>query len=185
MIEAVVIVVLVFLQGWRPAIIPIIAIPVSLVGTFAVMAALGFSINNLTLFGLVLAVGIVVDDAIVVVENVERHLRDGMTRRDAALKTMEEVGSALVSIALVLLIAFRGDARRTLVPLVPLLLPAGPPVGRRSGFMPARARPWWSSIRSAGPRPGGPGERRNGLGCGRRVHFPYAPDFRKASRAEV
>ena len=70
----VVIVVLVFLQGWRPAIIPIIAIPVSLVGTFAVMAALGFSINNLTLFGLVLAVGIVVDDAIVVVENVERHL---------------------------------------------------------------------------------------------------------------
>src|SRR5882672_700505 len=90
----VVIVVLVFLQGWRPAIIPIIAIPVSLVGTFAVMAALGFSINNLTLFGLVLAVGIVVDDAIVVVENVERHLRDGMSRRDAALKTMEEVGRA-------------------------------------------------------------------------------------------
>ncbi len=70
----VVIVVLVFLQGWRPAIIPIIAIPVSLVGTFAAMAALGFAINNLTLFGLVLAVGIVVDDAIVVVENVERHL---------------------------------------------------------------------------------------------------------------
>ena len=69
----VVIVVLVFLQGWRPAIIPILAIPVSLIGTFAVMAALGFSINNLTLFGLVLAVGIVVDDAIVVVENVERH----------------------------------------------------------------------------------------------------------------
>src|ERR1700704_5458871 len=102
----VVIVVLVFLQGWRPAIIPIIAIPVSLVGTFAVMAALGFSINNLTLFGLVLAVGIVVDDAIVVVENVERHLRDGMSRRDAALKTMEEVGGALVSIALVLCAVF-------------------------------------------------------------------------------
>ena len=92
----VVIVVLVFLQGWRPAIIPIIAIPVSLVGTFAVMAALGFSINNLTLFGLVLAVGIVVDDAIVVVENVERHLAHGMSRRDAALRTMEEVGGALV-----------------------------------------------------------------------------------------
>ena len=102
----VVIVVLVFLQGWRPAIIPIIAIPVSLVGTFAVMAALGFSINNLTLFGLVLAVGIVVDDAIVVVENVERHLRDGMSRRDAALRTMEEVGGALVSIALVLCAVF-------------------------------------------------------------------------------
>jgi hydrophobe/amphiphile efflux-1 (HAE1) family protein len=102
----VVIVVLVFLQGWRPAIIPIIAIPVSLVGTFAVMAVLGFSINNLTLFGLVLAVGIVVDDAIVVVENVERHLQLGMSRRDAALKTMEEVGGALVSIALVLCAVF-------------------------------------------------------------------------------
>ena len=102
----VVIVVLVFLQGWRPAIIPIVAIPVSLVGTFAVMAALGFSINNLTLFGLVLAVGIVVDDAIVVVENVERHLRDGMSRRDAALLTMQEVGGALVSIALVLCAVF-------------------------------------------------------------------------------
>jgi hydrophobe/amphiphile efflux-1 (HAE1) family protein len=102
----VVIVVLVFLQGWRPAIIPIVAIPVSLVGTFAVMAALGFSINNLTLFGLVLAVGIVVDDAIVVVENVERHLEHGMSRRDAALRTMEEVGGALVSIALVLCAVF-------------------------------------------------------------------------------
>src|SRR6201989_355758 len=102
----VVIVVLVFLQGWRPAIIPIIAIPVSLVGTFAAMAALGFAINNLTLFGLVLAVGIVVDDAIVVVENVERHLRDGLSKRDAALRTMEEVGGALVSIALVLCAVF-------------------------------------------------------------------------------
>ena len=102
----VVVVVLVFLQGWRPAIIPIIAIPVSLVGTFAVMAALGFSINNLTLFGLVLAVGIVVDDAIVVVENVERHLQLGTSRREAALKTMEEVGGALVSIALVLCAVF-------------------------------------------------------------------------------
>lgn len=102
----VVIVVLVFLQGWRPAIIPIIAIPVSLVGTFAVMAALGFSINNLTLFGLVLAVGIVVDDAIVVVENVERHLAEGKSRRDAALLTMNEVGGALISIALVLCAVF-------------------------------------------------------------------------------
>ena len=102
----VVIVVLVFLQGWRPAIIPIIAIPVSLVGTLAVMAMLDFSINNLTLFGLVLAVGIVVDDAIVVVENVERHLEQCMSRRDAALKTMEEVGGALVSIALVLCAVF-------------------------------------------------------------------------------
>lgn len=102
----VVVVVLVFLQGWRPAIIPILAIPVSLIGTFAMMAALGFAINNLTLFGLVLAVGIVVDDAIVVVENVERHLQAGMTRRDAALLTMQEVGGALVSIALVLCAVF-------------------------------------------------------------------------------
>jgi hydrophobe/amphiphile efflux-1 (HAE1) family protein len=102
----VVVVVLLFLQGWRPAIIPIVAIPVSLVGTFAAMAALGFAINNLTLFGLVLAVGIVVDDAIVVVENVERHLRGGMSRREAALRTMEEVGGALVSIALVLVAVF-------------------------------------------------------------------------------
>ena len=102
----VVIVVLVFLQGWRPAIIPIAAIPVSLVGTFAAMAAFGYGINNLTLFGLVLAVGIVVDDAIVVVENVERHLAHGMSRREAALKTMEEVGGALVSIALVLCAVF-------------------------------------------------------------------------------
>ncbi|WP_136625990.1 efflux RND transporter permease subunit, partial [Bradyrhizobium macuxiense] len=102
----VVVVVLVFLQGWRPAIIPIVAIPVSLVGTFAAMAALGFGINNLTLFGLVLAVGIVVDDAIVVVENVERHLEHGLSRREAALKTMEEVGGALVSIALVLCAVF-------------------------------------------------------------------------------
>ena len=102
----VVVVVLVFLQGWRPAIIPIVAIPVSLVGTFAAMAALGYGINNLTLFGLVLAVGIVVDDAIVVVENVERHLARGLSRRDAALKTMEEVGGALVSIALVLCAVF-------------------------------------------------------------------------------
>jgi len=102
----VVIVVLVFLQGWRPAIIPILAIPVSLVGTFAVMAALGFSINNLTLFGLVLAVGIVVDDAIVVVENVERHLAEGKSRRESALLTMQEVGGALVSIALVLCAVF-------------------------------------------------------------------------------
>jgi hydrophobe/amphiphile efflux-1 (HAE1) family protein len=102
----VVIVVLIFLQGWRAALIPILAIPVSLVGTFAVMAALGYSINNLTLFGLVLAVGIVVDDAIVVVENVERHLAAGKSAREAAIATMSEVGSALVSIALVLAAVF-------------------------------------------------------------------------------
>src|SRR3954471_12744414 len=100
------VVVRVFLRGWQPTIIPIVAIPVSLVRTFAAMAVLGYAINNLTLFGLVLAVGIVVDDAIVVVENVERHLAQRLSRRDAALKTMEEVAGALVSIALVLCAVF-------------------------------------------------------------------------------
>jgi HAE1 family hydrophobic/amphiphilic exporter-1 len=84
----------------------VVAIPVSLVGTFAVLAAMGYSLNNLSLFGLVLAVGIVVDDAIVVVENVERNLREGMSPRDAAHVTMDEVGSALISIALVLCAVF-------------------------------------------------------------------------------
>jgi len=102
----VVVVVMVFLQSWRAALIPIIAIPVSLVGTFAVMAAAGFSLNNLSLFGLVLAIGIVVDDAIVVVENVERHLRQGMSPKEAAHLTMDEVGGALVAIALVLAAVF-------------------------------------------------------------------------------
>jgi HAE1 family hydrophobic/amphiphilic exporter-1 len=102
----VVLVVLLFLQSWRAALVPILAIPVSLVGSFAVMAAFGFSLNNLSLFGLVLAIGIVVDDAIVVVENVERHLRDGLTPREAAHKTMDEVGGALVAIALVLVAVF-------------------------------------------------------------------------------
>ena len=102
----VVIVVIVFLQSWRAAIIPILAIPVSLVGTFAVMLAAGFSLNNLSLFGLVLAIGIVVDDAIVVVENVERHLEDGMGAQEAAHATMDEVGGALVAIALVLSAVF-------------------------------------------------------------------------------
>ena len=107
--EAVVLVVLViilFLQTWRAAIIPVVAIPVSLIGTFFVMAAFGFSLNNLTLFGLVLAIGIVVDDAIVVVENVERYLSEGMSPRDAAHKTMDEVGGALIAIALVLCAVF-------------------------------------------------------------------------------
>ncbi len=107
--EAVVLVVLViilFLQTWRAAMIPVIAIPVSLIGTFFVMTAFGFSLNNLTLFGLVLAIGIVVDDAIVVVENIERYLRQGMSPREAAHKTMDEVGGALVAIALVLCAVF-------------------------------------------------------------------------------
>ena len=102
----VVIVVIVFLQSWRTAIIPIIAIPVSLIGTFAAMAALGFSLNTLTLFGLVLAIGIVVDDAIVVVENVEHNIEHGLLPREAAHKTMDDVGGALVAIALVLVAVF-------------------------------------------------------------------------------
>ena len=102
----VVIVVLVFLQTWRATIIPVVAIPVSLIGTFFVMSLFGFSINNLTLFGLVLAVGIVVDDAIVVVENVERKIEHGFSPRDAAFSTMDEVGVALISIALVLCAVF-------------------------------------------------------------------------------
>jgi len=102
----VIFVILLFLQSWRAAIIPILAIPVSLIGTFAVMQMLGFSLNNLTLFGLVLAIGIVVDDAIVVVENMERYLAEGFSPKEAARKTMDEVGGALVAIGLVLIAVF-------------------------------------------------------------------------------
>ena len=108
-IEAIVLVVLVvilFLQTWRAAIIPIVAIPISLVGTFFVMSLFGFSLNNLSMFGLVLAIGIVVDDAIVVVENVERNIEAGLSPRDAARKSMDEVGGALIAIALVLCAVF-------------------------------------------------------------------------------
>jgi hydrophobe/amphiphile efflux-1 (HAE1) family protein len=108
-LEAIVLVVLVvilFLQTWRAAIIPIVAIPVSLIGTFFIMAVFGFSLNNLSLFGLVLAIGIVVDDAIVVVENVERNMAKGLSPREAAYRTMEEVGTALIAIALVLSAVF-------------------------------------------------------------------------------
>jgi hydrophobe/amphiphile efflux-1 (HAE1) family protein len=102
----VVIVVILFLQRWRASIVPIVAIPISLIGTFAILAALGFSLNNLSLFGLVLAIGIVVDDAIVVVENVERNIAGGKSPRVAAHETMDEVGGALVAIALVLSAVF-------------------------------------------------------------------------------
>lgn len=105
-IALVVIVVILFLQTWRAAIIPILAIPVSLIGTFAIMAAVGITFNTLSLFGLVLAIGIVVDDAIVVVESVERYLRAGMSPREAAYKTMDEVGFALIAISLVLIAVF-------------------------------------------------------------------------------
>ncbi|HEY7552219.1 MAG TPA: multidrug efflux RND transporter permease subunit [Hyphomicrobiaceae bacterium] len=108
-LEAIVLVVLVvilFLQTWRAAVIPLLAIPVSLVGTFFVMELFGFSLNNLSLFGLVLAIGIVVDDAIVVVENVERSIAAGLGPRDAARRSMDEVGGALIAIALVLTAVF-------------------------------------------------------------------------------
>ena len=102
----VVLVVILFLQTWRAAIIPIVAIPVSLIGTFFFMNLFGFSLNNLSLFGLVLAVGIVVDDAIVVVENVERNIAAGMPPREAAIRSMNEVGAALIAISLVLSAVF-------------------------------------------------------------------------------
>jgi len=106
-IVLVALVVLLFLQSWRAAIIPIIAIPVSLVGALAMLAAFGFSLNNLSLFGLVLAIGIVVDDAIVVVENIERLMEEeGLTPREAAHRTMDEVSGALIAIALVLIGVF-------------------------------------------------------------------------------
>ena len=100
------VVVLVFLQQWRATLVPMLAVPVSLVGTFAVMRLLGFSLNNLSLFGLVLAIGIVVDDAIVVVENVERWLREGLSARAATRKAMQEVAGPVIAIALVLAAVF-------------------------------------------------------------------------------
>jgi len=102
----VIIVVFVFLQGWRATLIPLLAVPVSLVGTFAVFPLLGFSINTLSLFGLVLAIGLVVDDAIVVVEAVQHHIEEGMSPRDATLKAMEEVSAPVVAIALILFAVF-------------------------------------------------------------------------------
>jgi hydrophobe/amphiphile efflux-1 (HAE1) family protein len=102
----VVLVVILFLQTWRAAVIPIVAIPVSLIGTFFFMSIFGFTLNNLSLFGLVLAIGIVVDDAIVVVENVQRNIEAGLSPHDAAIKSMDEVGGALIAIALVLISVF-------------------------------------------------------------------------------
>src|SRR5258708_2411485 len=102
----VVIVVMLFLQSWRISLIPLIAVPVSLIGTFAVMALMGFSLNSLSLFGLVLAIGIVVDDAIVVVENVQRWIEHGLDPKEATRKAMDEVGGAVISIAVVLTAVF-------------------------------------------------------------------------------
>jgi multidrug efflux pump len=109
LLEAVLLVVLVvvlFLQTWRASIIPLVAVPVSIVGTFAVLHALGFSINALSLFGLVLAIGIVVDDAIVVVENVERNIEEGLSPREATYRAMQEVSGPIIAIALVLVAVF-------------------------------------------------------------------------------
>ena len=100
------VVVLVFLQNWRAALIPLIAVPVAIIGTFGVMSVLGFSLNNISLFGLVLAIGIVVDDAIVVVENVERLLKEGFGAREAARKAMTEVTGPVIAVALVLCAVF-------------------------------------------------------------------------------
>lgn len=102
----VVVVVIVFLQNWRATIIPLLAVPVSLIGTFAVMAAMGLSLNTLSLFGLVLAIGIVVDDAIVVVENVERHIAEGLNAHEATRKAMSEVVGPIIATALVLVAVF-------------------------------------------------------------------------------
>ena len=109
LLEAVILValvVIVFLQSWRASIIPLLAVPVSVVGTFAVMLMFGFSINTLSLFGLVLAIGIVVDDAIVVVENVERNITNGLTPHDATIQAMREVSGPIIAIALVLCAVF-------------------------------------------------------------------------------
>jgi HAE1 family hydrophobic/amphiphilic exporter-1 len=102
----VILVVYIFLQGWRPTLIPLLAVPVSLIGTFVVFPMLGFSINTLSLFGLVLAIGLVVDDAIVVVEAVEHHIEEGMTPRDATLLAMQQVSGPVIAIALVLASVF-------------------------------------------------------------------------------
>jgi len=105
-IMLVVIVVVLFLQTWRASIIPLVAVPISIVGTFAILLGFGFSINTLSLFGLVLAIGIVVDDAIVVVENVERNIEAGLSPRDASYKAMEEVSGPIIAIGLVLCAVF-------------------------------------------------------------------------------
>lgn len=102
----VILVVYIFLQGWRATLIPLLAVPVSLIGTFVIFPFLGFSINTLSLFGMVLAIGLVVDDAIVVVEAVERHIEEGMTPRDAAFQAMREVSSPVVAVAIILAAVF-------------------------------------------------------------------------------
>src|SRR5205814_7246976 len=98
--------VLVFLQNWRSALIPLVAVPVAIIGTFAVMALMGFSLNNLTLFGLVLAIGIVVDDAIVVVEAVEHHIEHGLAPKEATVRALSLVSGPVIAVGLVLSAVF-------------------------------------------------------------------------------
>ena len=117
-IALVVLVVIVFLQTWRASIIPLLAVPVSIVGTFSLLLAFGFSINALSLFGMVLAIGIVVDDAIVVVENVERNIEAGCRAREATYQAMREVSGPIIAIALTLVAVF--------VPLAFMIGPDGP-----------------------------------------------------------
>ncbi len=100
------VVVLLFLQNWRSSMIPLVAVPVAIVGTFAAMLLFGFSLNNLTLFGLVLAIGIVVDDAIVVVEAVEHHIEHGLSPRDATIRAMDQVSGPVIAVGLVLSAVF-------------------------------------------------------------------------------
>ena len=113
------------MQSWRATLIPLIAVPVAIVGTFAVMLGMGFSLNNLSLFGLVLAIGIVVDDAIVVVEAVEHHLEHGLSPKEAAEKAMSEVSGPIIAISLVLMCVFipcalhHGNHRPVLPPVRP------------------------------------------------------------------
>src|SRR5881409_4286992 len=102
----VILVVYLFLQDWRATLIPMLAVPVSLIGTFVLFPLFGFSINTLSMFGLVLAIGLVVDDAIVVVEGVQRHIEEGLAPKDAALKAMEELSGPVIGIALVLASVF-------------------------------------------------------------------------------
>ena len=109
----VIIVVYLFLQGWRATLIPLLAVPVSLVGAHSPFPLFGFSINTLSMFGMVLAIGLVVDDAIVVVEAVERHIEEGMAPKDAALKAMQQISGPVIGIALVLSAVFIPDGLYT------------------------------------------------------------------------
>ena len=169
-------VVLLFLQNWRSAIIPLIAVPVAIIGTFAVMYVMGFSLNNLTLFGLVLAIGIVVDDAIVVVEAVEHHIENGMAPRDATLKAMSQVSGPVIAVGLVLergLRALRVHQRHHR-PVLPAVRPDDRRLDGHLGLQfldpqPGAVRLAVASAgerRRRGPAPAGlrPGRRLGGLG---------------------